>query len=204
MWTRKELSEFRRLTTPRRVQDWLDSVPYSIDAFYRCPRRVLRDRRAHCADGALFAAAALRRLGYPPSILWIHAVRDDGHVLALFRKGRLLGAVAKSNYAGLRYREPVYRSVRELVMSYFEDYFNPRGERTMREYSRPLALSRLDRLAWMTTDEGAAAALDDALDRMPMYPLVPGGGRGLTRVDERSRRAGMLGIDPAGVYRAGR
>ena len=115
-WTTRELAILRRLNTPMRIQEWLDRVPYSIDPIYRSPRRVMRDRRAHCVDGGLFAAAALRRLGWPARVVWMTAVNDDGHLVALFEERGLLGAVAKSNYVGCRYREPVYRSLRELMM----------------------------------------------------------------------------------------
>ena len=112
------------LNSPIKIQSFLDTIPYSEDEFYRCPLRVLRERKAHCFDGALFAAMALRRIGYPPLILeLIPNGRDDDHILALFKHHDHWGAVAQSNFTGLRFREPIYRSLRELVMSYFEDYF---------------------------------------------------------------------------------
>jgi hypothetical protein len=104
-------------------------------------------------DGALFAAAALRVQGHPPLIVDLEAVRDDDHVLAAFRIGGLWGAVARSNYSGLRFREPLYRTIRDLVLSYFESYFNLRREKTLRRYSRPLNLSRFDERHWMTAEE---------------------------------------------------
>jgi hypothetical protein len=104
---------------------------------------VLRDRLAHCFEGALFAAGALRALGHPPLLLDLEAVRDDDHVLAVFRRNGAWGALAKSNYAGLRFREPVYRTLRELAMSYFEDYYSVEGERSLRSFStRPVNLAR--------------------------------------------------------------
>jgi len=113
------------LTSPARIQAFLDDIAYSTDDFYRCPLRVLRERTAHCFDGAVFAAAALRRLGHPPLILdLLSNGRDDEHLLALFKVDGHWGAVAKSNFVGLRFREPVYRSLRELAMSYFEQYYN--------------------------------------------------------------------------------
>ena len=97
-----------------------------------------------------FSAAALRWLGYPPLIVDLEAVRDSDHVLAVYRADGHWGAVAKSDYAGLRSREPVYRTVRELVMSYFEHYYNPAGEKSLRAYSRPVNLARFDHMGWMT------------------------------------------------------
>ena len=136
------------LSTPRAVQDFLDGCAYSSDPFYRCPLRVLRERRAHCFDGALFGAAALRRLGHPPALVDLRAVRDDDHVLAVYRVDGCWGAVAKSNFAGLRSREPIHRTLRELVLSYFEAYFNLKGQKTLRQFSPPLSLRQFDRLGW--------------------------------------------------------
>ena len=104
-------------------------------------------------EGAMLAATALRLVGYPPLILDLEAQRDDDHVLTVFRRDGLWGAMGKSNYAGLRYREPVYKTLRELAMSYFEHYFNKRGERTLRGYSRPINLARFDATGWMTSEE---------------------------------------------------
>src|SRR5260370_28506808 len=117
------------LDSPARIQAFLDSVPYSSDPFYRCPRRVLRDRRAHCFDGALMAAAALRVLGYPPLVVDLYAERDDDHMLALWQRDGCWGALAKSNFVGLRFREAVYQRLRELGVSYFEAFYNALGEK---------------------------------------------------------------------------
>jgi hypothetical protein len=189
------------LDSPAAIQAFLDSVPYSSDSFYRCPRRVLRDRRAHCFDGALMAAAALRILGYPPLVVDLYSERDDDHMLALWQRDGCWGALAKSNFVGLRFREPVYQSLRELVMSYFEDFYNVLGEKTLRGFTVPLDLARLDGLAWMEDDDGLDAIAErlDALDRTPV--LTAGMVAGLCRLDPRSFAAGMLGTDPDGLYR---
>src|SRR4051794_17076174 len=118
-----ERAVFRRLNTPEKIQRFLDDLAYNKEPdgpSCRSPRRVLRDRTAHCMEGAMFGAAAFRMLGQAALLLDLEAVRDDDHVLAIFQRRGCWGAVAKSNYSGLRYREPVYRSLRELVMSYFE------------------------------------------------------------------------------------
>ena len=132
-------------------------MPYHLAGTAWSPRRVLRERTAHCLEGAVFAAAALRVLGFPPLLLDLEAVQDTDHVVAVFRSRAHWGAIAKSNFSGLRYREPVYRSVRELVMSYFDGYINLRGDRTLRAYSRPVDLARFDRPrpGWMTTEAGS-------------------------------------------------
>jgi hypothetical protein len=199
-WTPAERATLRRLTTPARIQGFLDALAYRTEDEPAAPRRVLAEGRAHCLDGALLAAAALRRLGYEPSVLAMWAVRDDGHVIAVFRQGSGWGAVAKSNFTGLRYREPVYRDVRELVMSYFEDYFNADGERTLRMHTPPLKLARFDRLSWEVTDS-AVSAVDLALKALPdRHLLTPVQARRLARVDARSMQAGMLGTVKEGLY----
>ncbi len=201
-WSKRELAIFAKLDTPMRIQEWLDATPYSLDPIYRSPRRVMKDRRAHCVDGGLFAAAALRRLGYPPRVLWITADNDDGHMLAVFRERGLWGVVAKSNYPGMRYREPVYRGMRELVMSYFNEYFNTLGQRTMRGFAGPMDLRKFDRLRWMTEEQGLAQLLDIELDRLPVEPVLPRGAkRWMTAVDPIVKKSGSMGVDPRGLYK---
>jgi hypothetical protein len=136
---RRELSIIKRLSGPEKIQRFLDyDIGYNKEVggeSCRSPRRVLRDRLAHCAEGAFFAAAALRVHGHEPLIVDLEAVRDVDHLLAVFKEHGRWGAIAKSNYSGLRYREPVYRTIRELVMSYYEHYYNPAGEKTLRAAS---------------------------------------------------------------------
>jgi succinate dehydrogenase flavin-adding protein (antitoxin of CptAB toxin-antitoxin module) len=191
-----------RLTTPGRIQGFLDECAYSIDEANHCPLFVLRRRAANCFDGAVFAAAALHRLGYPPLILDMLANnRDDDHILALYKRGGHWGALAKSNFTGLRFREPVYRTLRELVMSYFEQYYNTAREKTLRGYTRPLNLRTLDALQWMT-DEKAMERIEDRLVRMPQKKLLTRAMiAGLFPVDERTRRAGLLDANTAGLYK---
>ncbi|HEY1205703.1 MAG: hypothetical protein ABSH46_17075 [Bryobacteraceae bacterium] len=193
-----EWKALRRLKTPDRIQRFLDcDVAYNKEQrgpTIRSPRRVLRDRTAHCLEGALFGAAALRANGYPPLLLDLEAVRDDDHVLAIFRQHGYWGAIAKSNYAGLRFREPVYRTLRELAMSYFEHYYNLAAEKTLRAYSRPVNLGRFDRIGWMTTEEDLWA-ISDHLFGIPHRPLLsPAAPHRLSRVDDRLYRAGMVGM----------
>jgi len=192
-----ELKILSRLNTPGRIQQFLDSeIGYNVEATgetCRSPRRVMRDRVAQCMEGALFAAAALRHLGLPPLILDLESVRDDDHVLAVFRIRGLWGAIAKSNYSGLRFRDPVYRNLRELVMSYFEGYYNDDGEKTLRRYSGAINLARFDSINWMTSEQDLWE-IPDYLQVVSHRDLMPRGmERHLTRVDERSFLAGKLG-----------
>jgi hypothetical protein len=198
---KKELKLVSNLASPVKIQAFLDSILYSAEDIYRCPLRVLRDRKAHCFDGAIFAAAALRRLGYPPLILDMLPHNDDDHLLALYQRDGHWGAVAKSNFVGLRFREPVYRTLRELVMSYFEDFYNVDREKTLRGYTVPLNLSALDPLNWMTCDE-TMDAISDKLDKIrKVYLLTDDMIAGLALVDGRSYQAGLMGVNAAGLYK---
>ncbi len=202
MLTHEERRIMGGLTSPVEIQRFLDAVPYSTDPFYRSPLRVLRDRTAHCFDGALFGAAALRRIGYPPLIVdLLPNDRDDEHLLAVFKQNRRWGAVAKSNFVGLRFREPVFKTLRELVMSYFEPYFNVDRERTLRGYTRPLSLKPFDRLRWMTS-EAHLERIAEWIDRIPRFSLLTDEmAAQLSLVDERSYRAGLLGADDTGLFK---
>jgi hypothetical protein len=192
------------LERPEDIQRLLDDTPYSTDKFYRAPARVLSERRAHCVDGALLAALALRRRGDPPLVLDMRAERDDDHVIAVFKRRGRFGAIAKSNVVCLRYREPVYRTLRELVMSYFEFYYNTDGDKALRSYSTPIDLRRFDHLEWHVND-AAAEVICDALDRARHHPLLTRPMiASLSPVDDRTYRAGLLGVDPAGLFAADR
>jgi hypothetical protein len=184
------------LQTPAKIQRFLDDLGYNKEPHgHTChsPRGVLRERTAHCMEGALFAAAALRMIGDPPLLLDLEAVHDDDHVLAIFRRGGHWGALAKSNFAGLRFREPVYRTLRELVMSYFEHYFNLRKEKTLRNYSRPVNLRRFDSIGWMTAEEHVWA-IPEYLCAVRHTALLPARiASRLGRVDDRLFAAGLLG-----------
>jgi hypothetical protein len=152
--THRETRFLRSLDPPWRIQKYLDAIAYDVKgAHCRSPRRVIREEMAQCMDGAMFAAAALRAQGRPPLIVDLEAVQDDDHVLAVFRERGRWGAIARSNYSGLRYREPVHPTIRSLVLSYFESYFNLRREKTLRRHSNPRSLSRFDRISWMTSEE---------------------------------------------------
>lgn len=192
------------LDSPFQIQSFLDELTYSADSFYRCPLRVLRERTAHCFDGALFAAATLRRLGFPPLILdMLPNERDDDHLLALFKIEGHWGAIAKSNFSGLRFREPIHRSLRELVLSYFEQYYNVEGEKTLRGYTRPLKLTAYDRFDWMSRDE-PLERIANHLDKIPRFWLLSQRMiENLAPVDRRTYQAGMLGVNEKGLFRPG-
>ena len=195
--TREEYGELRQLRTPEKIQRFLDcGLGYNKEKdgeTVRSPRRVLRDRIAHCLEGALLAAAALRVLGHPPLVVDLEAVRDDDHVLAVFRERGRWGAIAKSNFSGLRFREPVYRNLRELTMSYFEHYYNLEREKTLRRYSRPVNLARFDKAGWMTAEHELWEIPYYLVDVSHRALLTPAIERRLTRMDERLFAAGLVG-----------
>ena len=203
--TKPEHGEWTRLTSPRKVQDFLDGIRYSNESDYRSPLRVLRERVAHCFDGALFGAAAMRRLGHPPLIVNMLANdQDDDHMLALYRHHGHWGSVAKSNFAGLRFREPVYRTLRELVMSYFEEFYNVDQKKTLRSCTVPLNLKAFDKFNWMTSD-GPLERIGERLDEIRKVRLLTRRMIAtLSLVDERSYRAGLLGANQASLYRPSR
>jgi len=193
--TRSEARRLSSLSPTWRIQEYLDtSLVYDTKGgTCRSPRRVIRDGTCQCMDGALFAAAALRMQGYPPLILDLEAEQDSDHVLAVFKARHGWGAIGRSNYSGLRYREPVYRSIRELVMSYFESYFNLRREKTLRAYSDPVDLARFDRIHWMTSEDDLWD-IPNHLVKIPHTPIAaPKAVRAYSKVDRRLFAAGLVG-----------
>lgn len=194
--TPKELRFLRSLKTPHGIQRFLDSIPYHHAGSAWSPRLVIETKTAHCLEGAVFAAAALRALGYPPLVWDLEAYRDSDHVLAVFQVGKHWGAIAKSNFTGLRYREPVYQSLRELAMSYFDDYFNLSGDRSLRAYAnKPVDLKRFDKLHWMTTDKDVWF-IAEHLVTVPHTKLLSSAQvKKLVRVGERRLKSGMVGME---------
>ncbi len=191
----KETSFLKNLARPERIQTFLDDqLGYNKELTCRSPRRVLRDRVAHCAEGAFLAAAALHVIGHAPLILDLETVRDDDHLLAVFQENGLWGAIGKSNYAGLRFREPVYRTLRELVMSYYEHYFNLAGEKTLRAYStRPINLTRFDPIDWMITEDDLWPVCEYLCTISHTHILTPRRERQRQFVDRRLFQSGLVG-----------
>jgi hypothetical protein len=193
MFSAAEIRRLRAFKNPVGVQRFLDRLPYHLASTAWSPRLVLREQTAHCLEGAIFAAAALRVLGYPPLLLDLEADHDTDHVIAVFKVRGHWGAIAKSNFTGCRYREPVHRNLRELALSYFNTYFNLRGERTLRRYSRPVNLGRFDRDKWMTSAR-SVWFIANYLCEIPHIPLLtPFQIKHLTRVDPRTFAGELVG-----------
>jgi hypothetical protein len=192
-FTPREAAFLRRLSPPWRIQKFLDEIDYDKPGkSCRSPRRVLRERRVMCLDAAIFGAAALRMQGYPPLVLDLEAVHDDDHVLAIFRERGHWGAIGRSNFSGLRFREPIFRTLRELALSYFESYFNLRREKTLRRYSVSCDLSRFDRRGWMTSEEDLWYISDHLFTIRHFRILTPRMERALSSVDARMFEAGLV------------
>ena len=191
-----ELAVLKKLNTPIKIQNYLDTLPINWEKTgetYLSPRQVLRRQTAHCFEGALLAAAALWLGGEPPLLLDLTAYPfDDDHVVALYRRGGRWGAISKTNHATLRFRDPIYRTVRELAVSYFHEYFlDKNGRKVLQSYSRSFDLRRFG-ADWVAT-EADLRWLMEALDRSRHYRLVPKKIQKFIRpADKMERRAGRL------------
>lgn len=191
--TAAEVRSLRALKSPHGVQRALDVMPYHLATTAWSPRLVLRERTVHCLEAAIFAAAALRHIGHRPLIVDLEAEHDTDHVIAVYRERGLWGAVARSNYAGLEHREPIYRTLRELALSYFPMYFNLRGEQTLRTFSRPVDLTRFDARGWMASEKDVWF-IPEYLLTISHTPLLAKGVAGLLhRFDKRTFNAGLVG-----------
>ncbi len=200
-WTKDEIKFLKTITDPDKIQGFLDSIDYNPGYECRSPRWVIKKRSAHCFEGALFAAAVLQFIGYPPLLVDLKAYNDDDHVIAVFKQEGKWGAVAKSNFTTLRYREPVYRSLRELVMSYFDFYFNIVGDKSLRSYSLPLDLSIYNSRKWVITDEDLEF-IGDKLEKIRHYPVVDNRMiKSLSKASDTMLKAGMMGSNVEGLFK---
>ncbi len=200
-WNNNETEFLKELSDPDMIQTFLDSIDYNPNYECRSPRWVIKKRSAHCFEGALFAASALEFIGYKPLIVDMKSYNDDDHVIAVFTEQGHWGAVAKSNFTSLRYREPVYRTLRELIMSYFDFYFNINGDKSLRSYSRPLDLTIYNNRHWTTTDEDLEF-IGDKLEAMHHYPVADQRMiDNLKKASDTMMKAGMLGSNAEGLFK---
>ena len=192
--SRGEFAVLRRLRTPEKIQDFLYGLKQNFEQggdTCNSVRTVLRVRRAHCIEGAMLAACALWIHGEPPLLMDMQAVRDFDHVVTLFRRNGCWGAISKTNGIGLRWRDPVYRTLRELAMSYVHEYTNKLEHKTLRTYSVPFDLRRVDPAQWVTAED--CWDLADRLDELRHYRLMTGPQvRSLVRRDPFEREVGAL------------
>lgn len=195
-FNKEELRILNRLKNPRKIQDFLNELRINFEEngdTCMSPRMVLRTNKAHCMEGALLAAVALRMHGHKPLVVDMTSTRKDfDHVIAVFRKNGHWGAISKTNHAVLRYREPVYKTIRELVMSFFHEYFNDNGIKTLRSYAGPVDLSRFDKKAWMTAEEDVWYIPEYLADIRHKKILSIKQVLGLRKADEIEIKAGKL------------
>ncbi|HCY17607.1 MAG: hypothetical protein UR62_C0007G0009 [Candidatus Nomurabacteria bacterium GW2011_GWF2_35_12] len=175
-FTRKEITLMQKLDTPAKIQDFLNALKFNFEEkgeTLKSPIMILRKRNAHCMEGALLGAYILSLHGFLPLILHLQTTKDDfDHVISPFKQYGLWGALSKTNHAVLRYREPVYKNIHELIMSYFHEYFlNKNGKKTLRRYSRPLNLNIFGR-SWVVADDDLWQ-IDKALDKIKHYNIIP-------------------------------
>ena len=196
--TQKEYKTLSLLTTPIKIQDFLDAIPFNFEKggdTHMSPCRVLCERKSHCIEGALLAAAALWIAGEPPLIMNVSARLGKGdvdHVVALYKRGGYWGATSKTNHSTIRFRDPIYRTPRELALSYFHEWFmNETGEKTLECYSKPLDMRRFG-TEWITAEKDLWN-IADALSVLPHYQLVPKGNwRYVRKADAMELKAGKL------------
>lgn len=200
----REWQTLRNLKTPAGIQRLLNSLRYHDADTAWSPRRVLRERTAHCLEGGVLAAAALRAIGHRPLIVDLEGEQDDDHIIAVYREHGHWGSVSKSHFNGLRERPPIFRTLRELAISYFEDYYNGRGERTLRAFSRPVDLTRFDRFHWMTS-ERPIWFVPKHLCEIGHVPLISRAqAKKLVRLDRLSMQAGLIGYDHSLMFSNGK
>ena len=193
---KKELVILKKLNTPEKIQDFINKIPINFD--YRkdtcmSPGVVLRKNKCHCIEGAILAALCLKLNGKPPLILDLEAnEKDYDHVIAVFKEDGKWGAISKTNHAVLRYRDPVYNSIRELVMSYFHEYFNDNGKKTLRSFSMLVDLSRFDKFGWIISEEDIWY-IPDYLAKIKHFPILDRGQiQRLKNADDIEIKAGKI------------
>jgi len=194
--SKEELKLFKSLNTPAKIQDFINKIPVNFeengDTCFS-PRRVLKENKCHCIEGSILAALILRVNDYPPLLVDLTASKSDfDHVIAVYEKDGKWGAISKSNHVTLRYREPVYLTIRELVMSYFNEYINDNGKKTLRSYSEPVDLSMFDHQNWMSS-ENDVWEIPNYLVEVPHFPILSKNQiAGLRDCDEIELKAGEL------------
>jgi hypothetical protein len=182
-----------RLSSPSKIQDYLNGLRFNFKDTCYSPQTVVEKREAHCAEGAIFAAAALQRIGFRPLIVDMEAAAHDfDHMVAVYQINGRWGAISKTNHAVLRFRDPVYNSIRELAMSYFHEYTDKKGYKTLRTFSLPFDLSRYDKRGWETSKEDVWYIIHDVIDRPHRKMLWHGQAKSLRRIDPIERQAGEI------------
>jgi hypothetical protein len=192
---KKDFAFLKRLTTPQKIQEYLNKLPFNFEKngeTYMSPKRALEVGKIHCFEGALLAAAALWIQGQPPLLLDLKADKIDvDHVVVPFCVDGWWGALSKTNHGVLRYREPIYKNIRELAMSYFHEYFLFDGTKTMRSFSKPFDLSKKG-YGWITAEKELFDLVDE-LDESPHIEILSiKQKRNLRKADPTERDMGQI------------
>jgi hypothetical protein len=200
-WTPEEKRFLKSLSTPEKIQSYVDSLIYNPEEASLSPRYVMLSGDGHCLEGALLAAAALEFQGHPPMLVDFQAHDDDHHVITVYKTRSGWGSIGKSNTTLLAGRFPFYRNIRELVMSYFDFYFNVKGRPSLYAYSEPINLRHFNHLNWRTSDENLVD-LGKSLSDFPHYELLSIRElKCLPSVPKRIVDACLLGANPDGLFR---
>ncbi len=200
MWTPSEKKFLKSLSNPEKIQRHLDQMAYNTVNAAISPRYVMMTNDGHCLEGGLLAAAALELQGHKPMMVDLVAERDDHHVITVYKGKHGWGSLSKSNTTLLRGRDPVFKNIHELVMSYFEFYFNVKGEKSLYSYSNPIDLNRYNHWEWRTTDNdldpmGQSFCDEDHFEIMSIREL-----RKLPKVSKHVFDACFMGANPDGLY----
>jgi len=192
-FTKKEIKLIQRLNTPTKVQNFLNSLKFNFEKkgeTLRSPLRVLREKNAHCFEGALLGAYILSLHGFSPFILHLQTTKEDyDHIIAPFRINGFWGALSKTNHSALRYRDAIYKNIHELVMSYFHEYFLDNRIKTLRKYSQPLNLNIFEKY-WIMAEENLWG-IDEELDKIKHYNILSNGVN-LRKADRVEIKAGKI------------
>lgn len=197
-YTKEEIKLFKRLSSPQKIQDYLNALTFNFEEngeTCMSPREVIKSKKAHCMEGAMFASAVLEFHGRKPLVLDLRSVKkpfDYDHVVTIFTRFGCFGAISKTNHAVLRYREPIYKSVRELVTSFFHEYYLENGKKTLRQYSDPFDLSYFDKINWRTSPNDLSL-IPEHLDKIKHYPILSKKQiKNLRKVDKIEIKAGDI------------
>ena len=193
---KKEAKILKQLNTPEKIQDFLNKLPINFEEkgfTFLSPKNVLKFKTAHCAEGAVFAAACFKLNGEKPLIVdMIAEDHDENHLICVFKRHGKWGAIGKTNHAVLRYREPVYKNIRELVMSFFHEYFDDKGRKNLRSYSLPIDLSKFDSMNWVGSDSDLWF-INDHLDEVKHFSILTKKQQaGLRKADKIEIEAGKI------------
>ncbi|MEK7567918.1 MAG: hypothetical protein AAB513_03300 [Patescibacteria group bacterium] len=175
---KKETAVLRKLNTPQKIQNYISGLKANMEKSgetLMSPRLVMKNKTCHCLESALFSSLALWLHGYEPLIVDMKAKKyDSDHCIAVFKRGGYWGAISKSNHAIIRFRDPIYKNLRELMMSYFHEFYIwNNGVKTLVSYSAPFNLKKIKDKFWIISKKNLwYLNLDKKLNSLPHFPFV--------------------------------